>query len=166
MILATGVIWVLTTLLTPEQFASFGWRIPFLFSVVLVIVGYYIRRQVEESPVFAELAERKAESSAPLGILFKKNTKEVILSALIFIGNNAVGYMIIAFFAAYASRPLDEADPSASTGHPCCWRRRSQASAGWCSRCGAARCRTSSVACGPSRSGTSCSSCGSSRPSS
>jgi MFS family permease len=36
MILATGVIWVLTTLLTPEQFASFGWRIPFLFSVVLV----------------------------------------------------------------------------------------------------------------------------------
>ena len=108
MILATGVIWVLTTVLTAEQFASFGWRIPFLFSVVLVFVGYYIRRQVEESPVFAELAERKAESSAPLGILFKKNTKEVILSALIFIGNNAVGYMIIAFFAAYASRPLDE----------------------------------------------------------
>ena len=50
--------------------------------------------------VFAELAERKAESSAPLGTLFKKNTKEVVLSALIFIGNNAVGYMIIAFFAA------------------------------------------------------------------
>ena len=102
------MIWVLTTVLTPEQFASFGWRIPFLFSVVLVLVGYYIRRQVEESPVFAELAERKAESSAPLGTLFKKNTKEVVLSALIFIGNNAVGYMIIAFFAAYASRPLAE----------------------------------------------------------
>lgn len=108
MILATGVIWILTTVLTTEQFASFGWRIPFLFSVVLVIVGYYIRRQVEESPIFAELAERKAESSAPLSTLFKKNTKEVVLSALIFIGNNAVGYMIIAFFAAYASRPLDQ----------------------------------------------------------
>ena len=108
MILATGVIWILNTVLTTEQFASFGWRIPFLFSVVLVIVGYYIRRQVEESPIFAELAERKAESSAPLSTLFKKNTKEVVLSALIFIGNNAVGYMIIAFFAAYASRPLDQ----------------------------------------------------------
>jgi MFS family permease len=108
MILATGVIWMLTTVLSPEQFASFGWRIPFLFSVVLVLVGYYIRRQVEESPVFAELAERRAESSAPLGTLFKKNTKEVVLSALIFIGNNAVGYMIIAFFAAYASRPIED----------------------------------------------------------
>ena len=40
MILATGVIWILTTVLSPEQFASFGWRIPFLFSVVLVLVGY------------------------------------------------------------------------------------------------------------------------------
>ena len=108
MILATGVIWILTTVLTPEQFASFGWRIPFLFSVVLVVVGYYIRKQVEESPVFAELAERRAESSAPLGTLFRKNTKEVVLAAVIFIGNNAVGYMIIAFFAAYASRPLAE----------------------------------------------------------
>ncbi|MCI4010694.1 MFS transporter [Brevibacterium sp. ZH18] len=108
MILATGVIWILTTILTPEQFASFGWRIPFLFSVVLVVVGYYIRRQVEESPIFAELAERRAESSAPLSTLFRKNTKEVVLSALIFIGNNAVGYMIIAFFAAYASRPIEE----------------------------------------------------------
>ncbi|MDN6667616.1 MAG: MHS family MFS transporter, partial [Brevibacterium sp.] len=108
MILATGVIWILTTILSPEQFASFGWRIPFLFSVVLVLIGYYIRRQVEESPIFAELAERKAESSAPLSTLFKKNTKEVVLSALIFIGNNAVGYMIIAFFAAYASRPIDQ----------------------------------------------------------
>ena len=108
MILATGVIWILTTVLTPEQFASFGWRIPFLFSVVLVVVGYYIRKQVEESPVFAELAERRAESSAPLGTLFRKNTKEVVLAAVIFIGNNAVGYMIIAFSAAYASRPLAE----------------------------------------------------------
>src|SRR5699024_4296175 len=68
----------------------------------------HIRRQVEESPVFAELAERRAESSAPLGTLFRKNTKEVVLSALIFIGNNAVGYMIIAFFAAYASRPIED----------------------------------------------------------
>ncbi len=115
MILATGVIWILTTVLTPEQFASFGWRIPFLFSVVLVVVGYYIRKQVEESPVFAELAERRAESSAPLGTLFRKNTKEVVLAAVIFIGNNAVGYMIIAFFAAYASRPSPRAAWSAST---------------------------------------------------
>ncbi|MBU8579794.1 MFS transporter [Brevibacterium luteolum] len=108
MILATGVMFTISSVLTPEQFAAFGWRIPFLLSIALVFVGYFIRRSCEESPVFAELAERRAEASAPLGTLMKTNSKEVILSALIFAANNAAGYLVIAFFAAYASKPLDQ----------------------------------------------------------
>ncbi len=108
MILATGVMYAISSLLTPEQFAAFGWRIPFLLSIALVFVGYFIRRSCEESPVFAELAQRRAEASAPLGTLMKTNSKEVILSALIFAANNAAGYLVIAFFAAYASKPVEE----------------------------------------------------------
>ena len=108
MILATATMYVITTTLTEEQFLSWGWRIPFLFSIVLIFVGYFIRRAVEESPVFKELQERKGESGAPLKTLFKKNAKEVILAALIFIANNAAGYLLIAFFAAYATRPVEE----------------------------------------------------------
>src|SRR5699024_1026183 len=69
MILATGVIWLLTSVLSPEQFASFGWRIPFLFSVVLVLVGYYISRQVAESPVLGtagHTVSEEHEGSRPL----------------------------------------------------------------------------------------------------
>src|SRR5699024_4092887 len=50
MILATGVIWLLTSVLSPEQFASFGWRIPFLFSVVLVLVGYSSAARSKRAP--------------------------------------------------------------------------------------------------------------------
>ena len=107
MILATATLWLLTTTLTEEQFLSWGWRVPFLFSIVLICVGYIIRRAVEESPVFAELQERKASSSAPLKTLFKRNTKEVVLAALIFIANNAAGYLLIAFFSSYATRPVE-----------------------------------------------------------
>lgn len=107
MILATATLWLLTTSLSEEQFLSWGWRMPFLFSIVLIFVGYMIRRAVEESPIFAELQERKAESSAPLKILFKRNTREVILAALIFIANNAAGYLLIAFFSSYATRPTE-----------------------------------------------------------
>ncbi|MBP3035499.1 MHS family MFS transporter [Arthrobacter sp. zg-ZUI100] len=107
MILATFVMYVLSTALTEEQFLSWGWRIPFLFSVVLIGVGYFIRRSVSESPVFKEIQERKNESSAPLAQLFKHNTREVILSALIFIANNAAGYLVIAFFASYATTKVD-----------------------------------------------------------
>lgn len=107
MILATFVMYVLSTSLSEEQFLSWGWRLPFLFSVVLIGVGYFIRRSVAESPVFKEIQERKKESSAPLAQLFKHNTREVVLSALIFVANNAAGYLVIAFFASYATGKTD-----------------------------------------------------------
>jgi MFS family permease len=106
MILATGVLWLLSTVTTPAQFQSWGWRIPFLLSVVLILIGYLIRRAVDESPVFQEMRLRKRESSAPLRDLFARNSKQVVLSALIFIANNAAGYLLIAFFIAYASATL------------------------------------------------------------
>jgi MFS family permease len=102
MILATSTLFVITSLLTPEQFTTWGWRIPFLLSIVLIAVGYVIRRAVEESPIFQDLQRRKKESATPLRQLFRHNTKSVILTAVIFIGNNAAGYLLIAFFATYA----------------------------------------------------------------
>ena len=106
MILATGLLYFLNTSMSKEDFASWGWRVPFLLSIVLIVVGYLIRRAVAESPVFKELAQRKAESKAPLGELFRRNKKEVVLAALIFIANNAAGYLLIAFFISYATKAL------------------------------------------------------------
>ncbi|MFE5672671.1 MFS transporter [Agromyces sp. NPDC056523] len=102
MILATFTLWIITSSMSQEAFLAWGWRIPFILSIVLIVVGYAIRRAVEESPVFKDLQQRQKESSAPLGQLFRHNTKNVILTAIIFIGNNAAGYLLIAFFATYA----------------------------------------------------------------
>jgi MFS family permease len=112
MILATLVIFTLTSIMDPEDFLAWGWRIPFLGSVVLIIVGYFIRRSVAESPVFQEMAERKRETATPLRLLFKTNSREVILTAAIFIGSNAAGYMLITFFSSYAVRTLGMNQPS------------------------------------------------------
>ncbi len=102
MILATFTLWVITSSMSQEDFLAWGWRIPFILSIVLIVVGYAIRRAVEESPVFQDLQRRQKESSAPLRQLFRHNTKNVVLTAIIFIGNNAAGYLLIAFFATYA----------------------------------------------------------------
>ncbi|MBN6039595.1 MFS transporter [Amycolatopsis sp. 195334CR] len=112
LILATGVLWIMTTVTTPAQFQSWGWRVPFLFSVVLIVLGYAIRRAVEESPVFQEMLQRRKESSAPLRDLFRRNTKQVVLTALIFIANNAAGYLVIAYFIAYGTGTLKLSRPS------------------------------------------------------
>ncbi len=105
MLLATGVM-ALVAMPGEEFFLSWGWRIPFLFSFVLILVGYYIRRRVEESPVFAEIAERAEATKNPVGKLFRHFTPLVIVAALIFAGNNAVGYMTTGgFITGYATNP-------------------------------------------------------------
>ena len=93
LLLASGVMAIMTAIAPGEQFLAWGWRIPFLLSVVLILIGYYVRRNVEESPVFAELAERKEKAKMPIVQLFRKHALLVLIAALVFAGNNAIGYM-------------------------------------------------------------------------
>ena len=104
MALATIFMLVLSAILSSEQFLAWGWRIPFLSSVVLIALGYFIRRTVEESPAFEEMQELKKDSSAPLAVLFKSHWGTVLKCALIFAANNAIGYFVIAYFIAYGTK--------------------------------------------------------------
>ncbi len=106
LILATTFMMVLTSSMSDDAFLSWGWRIPFLSSIILILTGYVIRRSVDESPVFVEMQARKKEASAPLSSLFRHHWRSVLLAALIFAGTNAVGYMIIAFFSSYGTSQL------------------------------------------------------------
>ncbi|WP_426734830.1 MFS transporter [Glutamicibacter sp. 2E12] len=106
MILATGLLYILRVAMSPEEFAAWGWRIPFLLSIALIFVGYMIRRAVEESPVFKQLAQRKASEHTPLRELMTSHSKQVLQAALIFISNNAAGYLVIAFFISYTTKVL------------------------------------------------------------
>ncbi|QNQ91287.1 MFS transporter [Corynebacterium poyangense] len=106
MLLATLFMLILSTVLTQEQFDAWGWRIPFLSSVVLIIIGFWIRSLVEESPVFSELQKLQQESSAPLNELMRSSKRLVFIAALIFAGCNAAGYLAIAFFSNYGTKTL------------------------------------------------------------
>lgn len=94
LLLSSGVLSIMNTIAPGDAFLEWGWRIPFLFSIVLVIVGYAVRMGVDESPVFQEISERKdAEASNPIGTLFKRYLPLVLTAALVFAGNGTVGYM-------------------------------------------------------------------------
>ncbi|GGE93704.1 MFS transporter [Mycetocola zhadangensis] len=106
LLLASGVMALMTIIAPGDAFLQWGWRIPFLLSVVLILVGYYVRRKVEESPVFTELAERKEKAQMPIVQLFKKHALLVVVAALVFAGNNAVGYMTTGgYIQGYATNP-------------------------------------------------------------
>ena len=89
-----------------EQFLAWGWRIPFALSLVLVGVGLYIRLGILETPVFAKLlAERKVERT-PMLTVIKQHPKEILLSALARMAEQAPFYIFTAFIFSYGIETL------------------------------------------------------------
>lgn len=107
LILASTVLALMTGIVTPgDAFLDWGWRVPFLFSVVLLVVGYWIRRAVDETPVFEAIKQRKSAAKTPIRELFKHHAILVFLAALVFAGNGVCGYMTTGgFIQSYATNP-------------------------------------------------------------
>lgn len=94
MLMATVALWLVDSMTTEEQFLSWGWRIPFLFSLVLIVIGMVIRLGVSESPVMEEIAESEDQVRLPIVEMFRTSWRPLVQCALIFMGNGVAGYMI------------------------------------------------------------------------
>jgi MHS family shikimate/dehydroshikimate transporter-like MFS transporter len=91
----------------PEaEFLSWGWRLPFLGSIVLVALGYYVRTKVAESPVFEKLKEAKQLSKLPVVEAITKNTRSFLVSAGLKVSENAWVYILTVFIVLYATTYL------------------------------------------------------------
>ncbi len=84
-----------------DQFAVWGWRIPFALSIVLVGIGLWIRLGILETPVFQQLLNTNKIESAPILEVIKKQPKEIILSALLRMSEQAPFYIFTAFVFSY-----------------------------------------------------------------
>lgn len=93
-LLALGVILGCQALMSKEDFATWGWRIPFLLSIVLLAVSLYIRFGLEESPAFRALKEARKTSTSPIRESFGslKNLRAILLSIIICAGQGVIGY--------------------------------------------------------------------------
>jgi MFS family permease len=89
-----------------EAFLSWGWRLPFLFSLLLVMVGLYIRLGIMDTPIFTKLvAENKIERTPILQVI-RTQPKEILLTALVRLGQQAPGYIFISFIFSYGTEIL------------------------------------------------------------
>ncbi|WP_236684337.1 MFS transporter [Corynebacterium epidermidicanis] len=112
LLMASGMLTIMAKVAPGDAFLDWGWRVPFLLSFVLILVGFVIRHGVEESPVFAEIAERAETVKQPIGKLLREHPLLVLVAALIFAGNNAVGYMTTGGYIQNYST-----DPDGPIGH-------------------------------------------------
>ncbi|MFH0241321.1 MFS transporter [Streptomyces sp. HK10] len=118
-LLATAVLAVLTAVLSEDAFLSWGWRVPFLLSGVLVLVGLWIRLSVDESPVFkAALAKAEARRAAekagaaeaetmPLLTVLRHHWRDVLIAMGARMAENISYYVITAFVLVYGTKHLD-----------------------------------------------------------
>src|SRR6516165_187472 len=83
-----------------DQFATWGWRLPFALSIILVGVGLWIRLGILETPVFKQLLETNTIERAPIVEVIKKQPREIILSALLRMAEQAPFYIFTAFIFA------------------------------------------------------------------
>ncbi|MDQ1626506.1 MAG: hypothetical protein QOI54_250 [Actinomycetota bacterium] len=105
LLLSTGAV-KLTSGLTGDNFENWGWRIPFLFSIVLVGVGLYVRLRVLESPEFAAVRREATVVKQPILEVIRTQPREIITSALIRMSEQAPFYLFITFVLTYGTEKL------------------------------------------------------------
>ena len=106
MVLANGILALMVGLTSDQAFLDWGWRIPFLASVALVIAGFYIRVGVHETPVFEELKKAGAIVKAPLVEVLRHNGREVALTALMRTSQQVCFYIYTTYVITYATTVL------------------------------------------------------------
>jgi MFS family permease len=102
--LATGVLLVLTSKLSDAAFLSWGWRVAFWLSAVVVLIGYYIRTKVTDAPIFLEVQQRAEHSKATrLGVIevLKRYPRNVFTAMGLRFGENTMYYLVVTFSITY-----------------------------------------------------------------
>lgn len=122
-ILSNVLFLVIAASITPEEFAAWGWRIPFLLSFVLVLVGLYVQLRFEDTPAFRELQKYREASlddeqrqeiqqarRSPIADVIKTYPKQILQAALLLTGNTAFFYVSTVFVISYTEQQLGFSD--------------------------------------------------------
>ncbi|MEY8560788.1 MFS transporter [Jeotgalicoccus halotolerans] len=111
LVLAYGFFFLLTWIMPEEMFLAWGWRIPFIFSLLLVIVGLLIRKGLDETPAFVAMQKEAAEKNEvrrlPIIEIFKKHPKEVLITTGAKFVETGPFYIFTTFIVGYGVASLD-----------------------------------------------------------
>ncbi|MBV8716943.1 MAG: MHS family MFS transporter [Chloroflexi bacterium] len=106
LLLANLALLIFSAISGEQGFLEWGWRIPFLFSFVLIFVGLYIRLGIMETPAFRQLVEKRKIERQPVVTVIRRHPKEILLSALVRMAEQAPFYIYTSFIFAYGTTAL------------------------------------------------------------
>ena len=103
----SGVVFLLLSeWLTDDQFFAFGWRVPFLASAVLVLVGLYVRLAISETPVFQEALTRRERVKVPMLVVFRHHSRTLLVGTLTSLATFVVFYLMTVFTLSWGTTAL------------------------------------------------------------
>lgn len=102
-VLSSNLVFLIVTQLSGEHFRTWGWRLPFLFSIALLVVGMLVRRRLSESPEFRKVVDRQGVSKLPAGTLMRERPATLLLASLLSIAPPAVGYTVMVYMLSYGT---------------------------------------------------------------
>ena len=106
-IIGANIVFVIVTnILAPEAFESWGWRVPFLFSAVLILIALWMRLKIEDSPAFKAVQQENRKAKAPILDLFRNHTRTVLLAGIVSIAAPAIGYLYSVYMLSYGTGTL------------------------------------------------------------
>ena len=103
---SAGVVALFENWLSPTEFLAWGWRVPFLLSGVLIVVGLLIRIRILETPLFRQLQESQQVARAPVTETVRRHWREVLLAAGTRISENSCFYLFSTYILAYGKDVL------------------------------------------------------------
>jgi MFS family permease len=105
LLLANGAVFVCRRA-SGDGWETWGWRVPFLLSFVLIVIGLWIRLSIRETPAFERLRSERATARRPVAATFERSRREVALTALIRLSEQTPFYVFTAFVLAYGTDDL------------------------------------------------------------
>lgn len=106
LVLSTGVVRLTTGMTGSAGFVAYGWRIPFILSIVLIGVGFWVRARVVESPEFEAMRKTQQVVKNPILEAIRRQPRQILLSALVRTSEQAPFYLFITFVLTYAVKHL------------------------------------------------------------
>lgn len=101
-----GIFLLLSQWLTDDQFFRFGWRIPFLASAVLVVVGLYVRLTITETPIFRDALTRSERVRLPMVVVFQHHAKTLVVGTVMALATFVLFYLMTVFALAWGTASL------------------------------------------------------------
>ncbi|MBC6462501.1 MFS transporter, partial [Actinomadura sp. HBU206391] len=105
-VLTSNLAFLSVSNMSNDDFVSYGWRIPFLISLLLVILGFLIRTRLQDAPEFRKVKQDKTVSKVPFADLVRREPRNLVLASLASIAPPAVGYTVIVYMLTYGTKVI------------------------------------------------------------